>query len=95
MSDLIERASLTEGDIEAIIARLDVDQWGKRFLWPQHSTPIDRAIADVQLAKALWTVVEWQEELRHEGWTAEGVLLALRGALEAAGIERPRVEAKP
>lgn len=88
MSDLMDRATLTEEAIEGVIARLDVDEWGERFIIPQHVTPIDRAVAAEACEKALRAVVDWLLDLNTPSGSTDAAI-ELRRAMEAAGIPRP------
>ncbi len=57
----------------------------EQFSGPQ----LDRAVADAQLAKALWGMADW---LEGRGWKSRALYLDLRDQLLAAGMTRPEGE---
>jgi len=78
-TNLIERAMLTKGEIRSHTE----GRHGFSSGWP---------LVDVQLAKALWAVVDWMEE---EGDTVTGDFIRPRRhiiqQLETFGVVRPRL----
>jgi len=77
MSDLVERARLTKDENQSVLRRL----FGTTKEWEVSAHYELDAIANAQLAKALWVVVDWLE--------GEDVQDELIEHLDDAGLERP------
>lgn len=88
MTDLIERARLTDEEIADVKRGLfnerDINGQLLPLIYP---SPMSE-IADAQLGKAMWAVVDWLVDTTRVSRT----WLMLEEELMAAGIERPKVE---
>ncbi len=93
--NLIERVRLTEREISALAPPVIREDEGCQYVTWREPTP--KQIADAQLAKALWAVVDWLEGWRYTGggpspmwgtgWDLRRAMLGeLRTMLTAAGI---------